>query len=135
LIAVETAPGSRSIYGRAPLRENATLAVGNERRGLSRGTLAKADEILVIPTASRMVRTLNVAAAAAVAGWYVLHGSPPQRRSPQPERRRPALLIVGHDHVEVRPTSRPAATFGFPAVILDDRGSGWFDGPHSQRRE
>ena len=35
LIAVENTDDAREIYGRRPLRERATLAVGNERRGLS----------------------------------------------------------------------------------------------------
>jgi tRNA(Leu) C34 or U34 (ribose-2'-O)-methylase TrmL len=67
LIAVENAPGAGDIYGRRPLRGDATLAVGNERRGLSRAVLSAADETVVIPTQSRTVTTLNVAAAAAVA--------------------------------------------------------------------
>jgi hypothetical protein len=135
LIAVENAPGARDVYGRRPLRGDATLAVGNERRGLSRATLAAADETIVIPTESRTVTTLNVAAAAAVAAWYVLHGSGPQARSTRPEIRRPALLLVGEDHVEVGSSLRSAAAFGFRDVLLEDRGAGWFEGAASIRRE
>jgi len=135
LIAVENTVNAREIYGRRPLRERATLAVGNERRGLATGTLARANEILVIPTQSRTVRTLNVAAAAAVAGWYVLRGSGPQARARRPDVRRPALLIVGTDHVEVGSTLRSAAAFGFRDVLLDDRGAGWFEGTAATRRE
>ena len=135
LIAVENAPRAREIYGRRPLRGDATLAVGNERRGLSRATLAAADETVVIPTEARTVTTLNVAAAAAVAGWYVLHGSGPQARTTRPELRRPAMLMVGDDHVEVGSSLRSAAAFGFRVVLLDDRGAGWFDGPSAVRRE
>ena len=51
LIAVENAAGARAIYGRRPLRATTTLAVGHERRGVSRATLAAAAETLVIPTA------------------------------------------------------------------------------------
>lgn len=135
LIAVENAPGARDVYGRRALRGDATLAVGNERRGLSRGTLERADETVVIPTMSRAVNTLNVASAAAVAGWYVLHGSGAQTNVTKPENRRPALLIIGEDHVEVGSTLRSAAAFGFRDVLLEDRGAGWFDGPSSIRRE
>src|SRR5439155_14299533 len=99
LIAVEYAAGATDIYGRRPLRGEATLAVGNERRGLSRKVLAAADETVVIPTASPTVTTLNVASAAAVAAWYLLGGSGAQARVTRPENRRPALLIVGDDHV------------------------------------
>jgi SpoU rRNA methylase family protein len=135
LIAVENAAGASEIYGRRPLRGDATLAVGNERRGVSRKTLAAADEILLIPTQSRTVTTLNVAAAAAVAAWYVLRGSAPQARAIRPETRRPSLLIVGDDHVEVGSSLRSAAAFGFHDVLLEDRGAGWFGGTSAARRE
>ncbi len=135
LIAVENAPGARPVYGRRPLRRHATLAVGNERRGLSQTTLAAADETVVIPTLSRTVNTLNVAAAAAVAGWYVLRGSGAQAGAARPERRRPVLLLVGDDHVEVGSSLRSAAAFGYRDVLLEDRGAGWFDGPAAVRRE
>lgn len=135
LIAVENVARATTIYGRRPLRGDATLAVGNERRGLSQRTLMAADEILVIPTQSRTVTTLNVAAAAAVAAWYVLRGSGPQGRARRPEARRPALLIAGDDHAEVGSSLRSAAAFGFHGVLLEDRGAGWFDGPPAVRRE
>lgn len=135
LIAVENAAGASTIYGRRPLRGDATLAVGNERRGLSRRTLARADETVAIPTLSRTITTLNVAAAAAVAAWYVLRGSGGQASATRPETRRPAVLIIGQDHVEVGSSLRSAAAFGFRDVLLDDRGAGWFDGPTAVRRE
>jgi tRNA C32,U32 (ribose-2'-O)-methylase TrmJ len=135
LIAVENAPLARDLYGRQPLRGTATLALGNERRGVSRAVLEAAAQTVVIPTASRTVRTLNVAAAAAVAGWYVLHGSGPQARTSHPASRRPAVLLSGDDHVEVGSSLRSAAAFGLAEVFLDDRSATWFDGPHGQRRE
>jgi tRNA C32,U32 (ribose-2'-O)-methylase TrmJ len=135
LIAVENSRGARPVYGRAPLRDRATIAVGNERRGLSRTLIERADETVVIPTQSRTVTTLNVASAAAVAGWYVLHGSGPQNLAQRPEHRRPSVLIVGEDHVEVGSTLRSAAAFGFHDVLLDDRGGGWFKGSAATRRE
>jgi tRNA G18 (ribose-2'-O)-methylase SpoU len=135
LIAVENSHGAHSLYGRNPLNGAATIAVGNERRGLSARILERADETLVIPTLSRTVTTLNVAAAAAVAGWYVLRGSSSQAVAARPEHRRPALLIVGDDHVEVGSTLRSAAAFGFHDVLLEDRGAGWFEGTAAVRRE
>ena len=135
LIAVENTAGAGVIYGRRPLRGDATLAVGNERRGLRRATLAAADEVVQIPTLSRTVTTLNVAAAAAVAAWYVTRGSGPQAKASRPENRRPGLLIIGDDHVEVGSTLRSAAAFGFQDVWLEDRGAGWFDGSGAIRRE
>ena len=135
LIAIENTPGAREIYGRRPLRNDATIAVGNERRGISRKLLATADDTVVIPTQSRTVTTLNVAAAAAVAGWFLLRGSGPQATAARPEHRRPALLLAGDDHVEVGSSLRSAAAFGFRDVLLEDRGAGWFAGSSSLRRE
>ena len=135
LIAIENAAGARDIYGRAPLRDRATIAVGNERRGLSPRTLALATETLEIPTQSRTVTTLNVAAAAAVAGWYVLRGSARQPQTARPDSRRPSLFLIGRDHVEVGSSLRSAAALGFRDVLLDDRGAGWFEGSAAQRRE
>jgi tRNA G18 (ribose-2'-O)-methylase SpoU len=135
LIAIENTPGAREIYGRRPLRDDATVAVGNERRGISQRLLAIADETIVIPTQSRTVTTLNVAAAAAVAGWFLLRGSGQQATAARPEHRRPGLLLVGDDHVEVGSSLRSAAAFGFRDVLLEDGGAGWFAGPSNVRRE
>jgi tRNA G18 (ribose-2'-O)-methylase SpoU len=135
LIAVENVPGARSIYGRRAARESLTLAVGNERRGLSRRLLAQASETVQIPTASRTVTTLNVAAAAAVAGWYVLRGSADQARTTRPAARRPTVLLCGSDHVEMGSSMRSAAAFGCEEVLLEGDGAGWFDGDHAVRRE
>ena len=135
LIALENAPRASPIYGRRPLEGHATIAVGHERRGLSERTLAMAAETLVIPTQSRSVTTLNVAAAAAVAAWYVLRGSAPQAHVARPDARRPSMLLVGYDHVEVGSSLRSAAAFGFRDVLLDDRGAGWFEGSPALRRE
>jgi len=135
LIAVENVAEARSVYGRRALRGTATLAVGNERRGLSRAILGAADETVMIPTLSRSVTTLNVAAAAAVAGFYVARGSGPQAVRPHPEKRRPSVLLIGQDHIEVGSTLRSAAAFGFREVFLNDRGEGWFGGEHYRKRE
>ena len=135
LVAIENAARARPIYGRRPLEGHATIAVGHERRGLSERTLAMAEETLVIPTQSRSVTTLNVAAAAAVAAWYLLRGSVPQAQVARPDARRPSVLLVGYDHVEVGSSLRSAAAFGFRDVLLDDRGAGWFEGSPALRRE
>src|SRR5262249_61384720 len=133
VIAVENAPVARSAYVRRALLSDAPLALGHERRGVSRALLAAADETVAIPTLSRTVTTLNVAAAAAVAGWYVARGSGGQARRPHPERRRPMVLISGADHVEVGSSLRSAAAFGYREVFLEDRGAGWFEGGHHHR--
>lgn len=135
LIAVENIAKAQEVYGRRPLRGTATLVLGHERLGVPPAMLAAASEAVVIPVASRSVTTLNVAAAAAVAGWYVLHGSGAQARASRPAGRRPAVLLSGDDHVEVGSSLRSAAALGLTEVFLDDRRAGWFDGPHAQRRE
>jgi hypothetical protein len=135
VIAVENMEGATAIYGRRRTTEDTTLVLGNERRGVSKRMLAMAHEIVAIPTVSRSVRTLNVAAAAAVAGWYISHGSRAQREASDPDRRRPALLLVGDDHVEIGSSLRSAAALGYRDVFLEDRGAGWFDGPNHIRRE
>jgi tRNA C32,U32 (ribose-2'-O)-methylase TrmJ len=135
LIAVENSPQAREVYGRQPLRGTATLVLGHERLGVPPAMLAAAAETVVIPVASRSVTTLNVAAAAAVAGWYVRNGSGEQARASRPAGRRPAILLSGDDHVEVGSSLRSAAAFGLTEVFLDDQGASWFDGPHAQRRE
>ena len=81
------------------------------------------------------MKTLNVAAAAAVAGWYVLHGSARQTQTARPDFRRPSLFLVGRDHVEVGSSLRSAAALGFRDILLDDRGAGWFAGTAAHRRE
>lgn len=135
LIAVENADSATSVYGRRPLAVDATIALGNERRGLSQRLMDTADETVAIPTESPTVKTLNVAAAAAVAGWYLLRGSGPQPVAARPALRRPAILLSGDDHVEVGSSLRSSAAFGFREVLLEDRGAGWFHGPAGVRRE
>lgn len=135
LIAVENVEGAKSVYGRRALRKTATLALGNERRGLSHAVLAAADEIVAIPTLSPTVNTLNVAAAAAVAGWYVVRGSGPQAATVHPEKRRPSVMLSGDEHIEIGSSLRSAAALGFREIHLEDRGGGWFDGDHHRRRE
>jgi len=135
LIAVENVSRAKPVYGRRALRQAATLAVGNERRGLSHAVMASANETVAIPTLSRTVNTLNVASAAAVAGWYVARGSGRQATVPHPERRRPSVLISGDENVEIGSSLRSAAAFGFREVYLEDRGGGWFEGDHHRLRE
>ena len=133
IVAVENVPGAESIYDASLPKGSPSIVVGNERRGI-RGDVLRAAELCVeIPMPGRGVNTLNVAAAAAVALHYLLaKDRHPFRQSPNPERRRPALLLAGPgDHVEAGSTLRSAAAFGWRTVGLDDAHHVWFGVPRS----
>jgi tRNA G18 (ribose-2'-O)-methylase SpoU len=137
LLAVENAPGADSIYDAQPPRAGSRLVVGNERLGIRGDLLRMADQCVEIPTARGGVNTLNVAAAAAVAAFYLLTGDGrPMRRAPQPARRRPAVLLAAPtDHVEAGSAIRSAAAFGWRSVGLDDLHGVWFGVPRAARTE
>ncbi len=127
VIACDNLPGATEVYGYRPGREFALL-VGNERRGLSPEGRGLATEAVEIPMQSRRVNCLNVAAASAVALYY-LCGPPvgPMAARADPASRRPELLLVGgKDHVELGSTIRSAAAFGWQRAFVEDRGRVWF---------
>jgi hypothetical protein len=74
VVAMETAPGAAELYARRlaePAR--AAVVVGNERRGIAPGLLARADETVALPMPGGL-GSINVAAAAGVALWYLARG-------------------------------------------------------------
>jgi tRNA G18 (ribose-2'-O)-methylase SpoU len=128
IVAVENTPGAAPVYDAGLPPGRPTIVVGGERRGVRGDVLRAATRRVEIPMRSRRVNTLNVAAAAAVALFYLTsgrrHGA---RQSVHPERRRPALLLLSpDDHVEAGSTIRSAAAFGWSTVGLDDRRCVWF---------
>ena len=137
LVAVETVTGAVPVYDAPRPRDGTSIVVGNERLGIRGDLLRLADQRVEIPTASRDVNTLNVASAAAVALFYLLVADRrPMRRAPQPERRRPAVLLVAPtDHVEAGSTIRTAAAFGWRSVGLDDQHAVWFGVSRAARTE
>jgi tRNA G18 (ribose-2'-O)-methylase SpoU len=137
LIAVDNTPGAESVYRAGPLRDGASIVVGNERRGIRPDVLRAAAKTVQIPMPGRGVNTLNVATAAAVALYYLLdaHGRR-QARAPRPESHRPNLLLAApRDHVEAGSSLRSAAAFGWQTVIVDDREKVWFGTPRPVRNE
>jgi len=128
VVAVENVPGAASVYEAGLPPGRPTIVVGGERDGIRGDVLRAAARCVEIPVVSRRMRTLNVAAAAAVALFYLTggwHHAP--RQSARPELRRPALLLLGpRDHVEAGGTIRSAAAFGWRTVGLDDRRCVWF---------
>jgi tRNA G18 (ribose-2'-O)-methylase SpoU len=137
LVAVENMTGAVPVYEAPRPRDGTSIVVGNERLGIRGDLLRLANQCVEIPTTSRGVNTLNVASAAAVALFYLLAADRrPMRRWPQPERRRPAVLLVAPtDHVEAGSAIRTAAAFGWRSVGLDDRHAVWFGVSRSARTE
>lgn len=129
LIALDNLDGADSIYGcqigRGP---RPAVVVGNERKGVAQEMAALADRAVQIPMVSRKVNCLNVAAAAAVALYYLSRGGGGklQIRS-QPNKRRPELLLMGAaDHVELGSSIRSAGAFGWGRLFVEDRQRVWF---------
>ncbi len=133
IVAVENMPGAASVYDERLPAGRPTVVVGGERRGVRGDVLRAAARCVHIPMGSRRVNTLNVAAAAAVALFYLTGGRHhAARQSVQPELRRPALLLLGpEDHVEAGSVIRSAAAFGWRTVGLDDRRCVWFGAPRA----
>lgn len=113
------------------------LVAGNERRGVAPDVVSAADAVVQIPMASHRLNTLNVAAASAVALYYLSHGGGGGlRRGTNPQKRRPELLVVGGpDHVELGSTIRSAGAFGWDHAILEDRAGSWFGSARPVRTE
>jgi tRNA(Leu) C34 or U34 (ribose-2'-O)-methylase TrmL len=127
IIAFDNLPGARDIYGfRAG--QNFAVRVGNERRGLSHELASLATDRVQVPMISRRINCLNVAAASAVALYY-LCAPPvgPMALRKDPRSRRPELLLLGAgDHFELGSTIRSAAGFGWERAFIEDSHRVWF---------
>jgi tRNA G18 (ribose-2'-O)-methylase SpoU len=136
LVAFDNLPGAADIYGYQAGREF-TLMVGNERRGLSYECAKLATDKVQVPMFSRRVNCLNVAAASAVALYY-LSGTRvgPMAVRGEPNSRRPEVLFLGAgDHVELGSAIRSTAAFGWGRVFIEDRQRVWFDCERAIRSE
>lgn len=136
VIAFDNLPGARDVYGFHAGRDFA-LAVGNERRGLSREVAALATDRVQVPMLSRRINCLNVAAAAAVGLYYLCAASAgPMAVRRDPRSRRPELLLFQPgDHFEAGSTIRSAAAFGWERALLDDLHQVWFGCGRAVRAE
>jgi len=86
---------------------------------------------------SRRINCLNVAAASAVALYYLCgtRVGPMSVRN-DPARRRPEVLLLGpNNHVEIGSTIRSAAAFGWGRVFIEDRHQVWFGCDRAARSE
>jgi hypothetical protein len=128
-IAFDTLNHAETIYGfRLPAGERPAVIVGNERRGIAHDMQEIANRAVQIPLVSRTLTSLNVAAASAVALWYLTRGSGPAHLVAHPRKRRPALLLIGGmDHFELGSTIRSAGAFGWQQLLVEDRAGVWFD--------
>ena len=137
IVAVENAPGARSVYDCELPSGRPSIVVGNERLGIRADLLRAASSRVEIPMPGRGVNTLNVASAAAVAMYYLLAKMPkPKRLARGSSRRRPALMLVAPtDHVEAGSVIRSAAAFGWRSLALDDRNRTWFGVSRAERTE
>lgn len=134
IVAVENAPGAASVFTADLPVGRPAIVVGNERRGIRPDLLRVAARCVRIPMSGRGVNTLNVAAAAAVALYYLL--APRRPRPARARRHRPDVLLLGPgDHVEAGSALRSAAAFGWRSVGLDDRDKVWFGTPRAVRAE
>ena len=135
-VAFDNLPGAADIYGYQAGRDFAVM-VGNERRGLSYECVKLATDKVQVPMLSRRINCLNVAAASAVALYYLCGtrvGPMAVRR--EPNSRRPEVLLLGvGDHVELGSAIRSCAAFGWGRVLIEDRQRVWFDCERAIRSE
>lgn len=131
LIALDNVPGAQPVYGfRPPRGSRPALVAGNERHGISREVLKLASHNVTIPMAGHRLNTINVAAASAVALYYLSRGGGgPLQVTAQPQKRRPELLLGAADHVELGSAIRSAGAFGWERVLVEDRAGVWFGAP------
>jgi hypothetical protein len=129
IVAFDNLDEAESVYGfqlsRGP---QPAVVVGNERRGLAKDIPLIAHHAVQIPMFSRRLNSLNVAAASAVALYYLSRGGGGklQIRS-QPNKRRPEILLMGAaHHVELGSSIRSAGAFGWGRLFVEDRQGVWF---------
>ena len=129
IIALENASGAEDLFRFRPPEGRFVVVAGNERKGISHDILRLADRVVQIPIASAHINTVNVAAAAAIALYYLSRGGG-GRAVPRGghERGRPEVLLAAPtDAIEVGSVVRSAACFGWTRLFVDDRHDAWFD--------
>jgi len=130
IVALENTDGAEDLYGfQPPPGSRLALVVGNERLGISRPILDRAQRIVRIPMASPKINTVNVAAAAAIALYRLSQGGRGKLRTrPDPGRSRPEFLIIDpRDPIELGSAVRSTAALGWSRMFIDDRYGVWFE--------
>lgn len=128
IVACDTLPDAVDLFGcRLAAGERPAVVVGNERLGLTHAVQAMAQQRVRIPMAARGIDSLNVAAAAAVALYFLGHGSGSMQTRRDPSTHRPdVLLLAPGDHAELGCAIRSAAAFGWGRLLVEDRAGVWF---------
>jgi len=136
VVAFDNLPGAAEVYGYQAGNDFALL-VGNERRGLSYDCVKLATDKLQVPMLSRRINCLNVAAASAVALYYLCGTRVgPMAVRGEPGNRRPEVLLLGPgNHVELGSAIRSTAAFGWGRVFIEDRKQVWFGCDRAIRSE
>nr|HEX4317759.1 TrmH family RNA methyltransferase [Kofleriaceae bacterium] len=128
IVAVENEDGADDLFKLRPIGGRFAIVVGNERTGVSRELLRRADRVVQIRVRSTTLNCLNVAAAAAIALYRLAgHGGQIATRGGRTGGR-PTVLIAGvADAIELGSAIRSAACLGWTEVCVDDRRGAWFD--------
>jgi tRNA G18 (ribose-2'-O)-methylase SpoU len=135
-VAFDNLPAAAELYG-YQVGPDFSVMVGNERRGLSYECAKLATDKVQAPMLSRRINCLNVAAASAVALYYLrgMRVGPMAVRG-EPNNRRPEVLLLGAgDHVELGSAIRSTAAFGWGRVFIEDRQQVWFGCERAVRAE
>jgi hypothetical protein len=137
IIACDTLPEAVDLFGCRPAPgERPAVVVGNERLGLTHAVQARARQKVRIPMAERGIGSLNVAAAAAIALYFLSRGGGPMQKRRSPAAHRPDILLLGpNDHAELGCAVRSAAAFGWGRVLVEDRAGVWFWADRQRRAE
>lgn len=129
VLALDNWKNAHVLYGyELPTNVSAAVIAGNERRGISREMTEVASHAISIPMISRQLNCINVAAAGAVALYYLSHGfkGKMQIRS-EPQKKRPEIILVGGtNHAELGSAIRSTAAFGWNRAFIEDRRNVWF---------
>jgi tRNA(Leu) C34 or U34 (ribose-2'-O)-methylase TrmL len=136
VVACDNLPAAKDVFGFDAGRDFALL-VGNERRGLSHEFTTIATDRVQVPMHSRRINCLNVAAASAVALYFLSGprvGAMAVRKDPA-SRRPDILLHHPADHFELGSTIRSAAALGWNRTLVEDRHQVWFGCHRSVRSE
>ena len=135
VLACDNLPRAADVYGFNAGRDFALL-VGNERRGLSHEFTTLATDRVQVPMHSRRINCLNVAAASAVALYYLCGPRVSMAIRKDPANRRPDILFCEPtDHFELGSTIRSAAGFGWERAFIEDRHRVWFSSDRAVRSE
>ncbi len=129
VLALDNWKNTHVLYGyQVPDQAHSAVIAGNERHGISREMTAVATQAISIPMISRQLNCINVAAAGAVALYYLSNGfkGKMQIRS-EPQKKRPEIILIGGtNHAELGSAIRSVAAFGWNRAFIEDRSNVWF---------